>query len=142
MKTSVDSLVRVSDHKLERAREVLLQRQEAVQDCERTILELDALLKRERDFIHRNPQACITFEGFMRHFLQKREAAQQALTEARLLREQARENLQGFFTELKKYEEAQSSERERLLQEEAVREQSAADEVAQTMRQRRVKQLP
>ncbi|WP_343559848.1 hypothetical protein [Kiloniella sp. b19] len=136
LKTSVDSLVRVSNYRLDEAREELLQRKGFLQRMEEAVEALDLALERERAFVQSQPEMTVTFPAYIERYKQERAEALERVALAQQAVDEAQQIVRDFFLELKKYEEAQKAERERLQRELDLKEQIEMDEMGTQLHRR------
>ncbi|WP_020592222.1 hypothetical protein [Kiloniella laminariae] len=137
MKTPVDSLVRVSSWKLDEAQQKLSDLQTLEKKLIQDLEKLDRDVQHEQDFAVQNPEMAHTYPVYAEAARERRKRIVYSIEEIIGWKEQAQQELQAIYQELKKYEEAQANDIRRQKDVLRKKEQAALDEMGIQLYRRR-----
>ncbi|MCZ4280533.1 hypothetical protein O4H49_07075 [Kiloniella laminariae] len=137
MKTPVDSLVRVSSWKLDEAQQKLSDLQTLEKKLIQDLEKLDRDVQHEQDFATKNPEMAHTYPVYAEAARERRQRIVYSIEEIIGWKDQAQQELQSIYQELKKYEEAQANDIRRQKEVLRKKEQAAFDEMGIQLYRRR-----
>ena len=121
--------MRLSNYRLDTAREELLQCTAILRDKEKALEDLDLTFARESDFVQAQPDLIVAFPAYIERYKHEREQALAAIAAAQHAVDAAGQRVRDLFLELKKYEEIQATERAQAQKELDLREQADMNEI-------------
>lgn len=130
MGSPLNSLVRMQSWQVDQRRRALASAEAAMEHVLGMQRALEAELIKEQQIARDNPAlAGFHYDNYAETVIQRRERLAQAVAMTQGLVDEARDNLMASFTDLKKYEKAESLAEEREAKELAKKEQEVLDEL-------------
>jgi len=130
MGKSLNSLVRMQSWRVDERRRELSSARAALDRVLQLRRELEEELTREQKVAGESPNlAGFHYDNYAEAVILRRERLAEAVAETRKVVDMARDNLMRSFTDLKKYEEAETLILERELKEVEKKEQAVLDEI-------------